>query len=126
MKQNQNIEKSFKRLKKSYKVPENYFERLESNLEFKFQEKGNGLKTILFNNWKVAASILLFLGLSFYFLLNNFHRYSNDSNLSTTSPQQENLIIKEELFNELDEEDIEEYIVDNGLIDEFYIEEINN
>ncbi len=121
MKQKQNIEELMQHLKSAYKVPENYFEELNSDFMYEDNKKAPSKKT--FSTLSIAASILLIFGLSLYWFAKKDEISLQDKYESPTHVS----VNEDAFFNDIDEEIIEDYIVENGLIDEIYIEsETNN
>ncbi len=120
MENKHNIENLMKSLKSGYKTPENYFDELESRLA-NGMKKERAKKRFLYS-LSVAASVLLIFGMSIFFLMKKEDPY-NQNKTGFSHPVSVN---DDAFFDDIDEETIEEYLVDNGLMDEIYDEtEIN-
>ncbi len=123
MKNKKHIEENFHKMKEAYKVPPHYFEQLEQRINVKNPSKKIWYKSLI-QKWSVAAMIILFMGWGLYSYIQNT-KASRAINTEIVHSQQKKTEPEKSLFEDIDEEMIEEYIVDNGIIDEFY-EEIDN
>jgi hypothetical protein len=122
MKKNENIEKAFKNLKEQYRVPDHYFESVENNVKFKELYKKTPIRNF-YIKWAVAAVLLIFLGLGFHSLQHKNALFYHPQKVDSILTQKAVFENEEDFFDELDEESVEVYILENGLIDELYLEE---
>ncbi len=123
MNEQKNIENLFKNLKNHYKVPPDYFEEREQRSFFEEDKKEK--KRNFYWKWGVAAMLVVFLGLSFLFFNKNYENSRSLQHKPVNYVEKEK-DQTEDFFEDLDEDIIEEYLVDNRLMEDFFTDEMNN
>lgn len=110
MTHNNNIEQQLSELKKHYKVPENYFENLHVETD-----KLNKKRHLSFSikAWLVAASVILLVSLGY----NTFNRTQKPAKTPVIVPKQ--IAQNDNLFDDLTDDEIIDYLVDENLVDQF-------
>ena len=104
------IEQQLSELKKHYKVPDNYFENFQispDNLN-KTQPESFSKKV-----WLVAALIILLVSLGYKVV-----KWTQKSS-ETPIPAPKQFAQSDDLFNDLTEEEIIDYLIDENVIDQF-------
>ena len=110
MTQHDNIEQQFSELKKHYKVPDNFFENFQVDTG-----KLNKRRQLGFSKkvWLVAAIIILLVSLGYKVF--NWTQKSTKNQIS--APKQ--IAQNDDLFNDLTDDEIIDYLVDENVIDQF-------
>jgi len=121
MKNSPNIEELLSKLKKSYKVPEEYFNQLEDRVVFR-PETNKSFFQRFYIKLGIAASLILLLGLGFYFQNKKTESLNTETKLAPSYTHQQNNLDDKDFFEDIDEQAIEDYIEENGLIEEYYDE----
>ena len=112
-----------KYLKSIYNIPENYFNGLNQQIEYRINSlESKKSKIILFNKlFKAAAMFLLLIG--FYFLLNSPDKNENINYVQLNESIDEYLAIENEIFYTfINDEDFNHLNIDENIDDYLEIE----
>jgi hypothetical protein len=115
MKKQTNIEKQLNRLKSGYKMPDNYFESFETKMLAKTNEMSKKRKIFSIKNnlakMMIAASIMLMISVGYYQYQSNLNR---NYLVFDTINKQKQTIVQDDLFSDLTDEEIIEYLTDEN------------
>jgi len=125
MKKKHNIEKFLEDFRSSYSIPNNYFEDLETEILSKSNtsQKSKSGKAISFkSNFTkiiIAASVLLmvFIGIQKFSPVKNNESFKTDSLVVS---RESNLQTGDELFDDISDDEIIEYLAENAYSEDIY------